>query len=188
MVATLSIFVQNQVLAFFLPFISILFMFVVANFFCLRKDIEIENEDEEDDPAAKLIKKGSLILTVLILIGSGVMVFSGDVSVEVNDKSLRVSGFMSSSTFIDYDDIESVEIADKIESSSRVGGFGGFKVSTGNFLNDEFGKYKRYTYNDLDTYVVIKTKDKYVVFNMSNEKDTEKYYERILEKCSHLLS
>ena len=47
------------------------------------------------------------------------------------------------------------------------------------------GRYKLYVYNDNDTLIVLKTnEDKYIVFNQSSQKNTEKVYESILEKVS----
>lgn len=172
---------------FSLYIVGIVIGIVGTNFFS-KKKVEDINETEikpDDNQASKIVKIGSLVFTLIILAGAGGLLFAGDVSVSVGKNTVEVNAFMAAGSTVKYTDIEEVYLSDDVHYGSRVGGFGGLKISSGNFENDEYGRYKLYVYNDNDTLIVLKTnEDKYIVFNQSSQKNTEKVYESILEKVS----
>lgn len=174
-------------LTLLVSFIAVAVAIVGTNFFSKKKveDINKAEIKPDDNNASKIVKIGSLVFTFIILAGAGGLLFAGDVSVSVGKNAVEVNAFMAAGSTVKYTDIEEVYLSDDVHYGSRVGGFGGLKISSGNFENDEYGRYKLYVYNDNDTLIVLKTnEDKYIVFNQSSQKNTEKVYESILEKVS----
>ncbi|WP_273477336.1 DUF3784 domain-containing protein [Faecalicoccus acidiformans] len=158
-----------------------------GNFFSKKKTMNADEPEigQEDDRTSKIIKRGSLIFTLIVLAGIGGLLFAGDVNVNVGEDSVEVNAFMAGGSTIKYSDVEEIYLSDDVDFGSRVGGFGGLKISSGNFENDQFGRYKLYVYNDNDSLIVLKTKeDQYIVFNLQSQKDTEKVYESIAEKVN----
>lgn len=170
-----------------LYFVGVMIAIVGTNFFSKKKkgiDDELDRRLEEDK-ASKVVKIGSIVFTLIILAGIGGLLFAGDVNVSVDKNAVEINAFMALGSSVDYTDIKEVYLSDDVHHGSRVGGFGGLKISSGNFENDKYGRYKLYAYNDNDTFIVVKTnEDKYIVFNQSSQKDTEKVYESILEKVN----
>lgn len=169
----------------FLSIAAVLIVIIGFSFFSKKKVVDIDKTEikSEEDKTSKVLKIGSLVFTLIIIAGIGGLLFAGNVSVNVGKEAVEVGAFMATGSTVEYTDIEEVSLVDDVHFGSRVGGFGGLKISSGNFENDEYGRYKLYAYNDNDTLIVLKTnKDKYIVFNQSSQKDTEKVYESIIEK------
>ncbi|MEG0366877.1 MAG: DUF3784 domain-containing protein [Coprobacillus sp.] len=120
-----------------------------------------------------------MIISIVVAIGVGIIMFTGSISIEFGDNSLTAKSFMASSITVEYKDIEDIQYQKDIELGSRTWGVGSFKIQAGNFKNDEFGKYKLYSYANCHDYVVIKTKDTYVVLNDVDEEKTKTTYEKI---------
>lgn len=170
-----------------LDLIAVVVAIVGVNFLSKKKAVDVDETmiKQESDQGAKVVKIGSLIFTLIILAGIGGLLFAGDVSVNVGKDSVKVSAFMATGSTVEYADVEEVYLSDNVHYGSRVGGFGGIKISSGNFENDEYGRYKLYAYNENDTLIVLKTnEDKYIVFNQPSQKETVKVYESILEKVN----
>lgn len=172
---------SNLSVIFFVCFtIGMIICLVGPSAFCKNKGyVALELES---DSSSRWIKRGSFILTIFIFVGIGILLYSGDVSVELNKDAMQVHGFFASSTNINYEEIKSIKLEDDVQLGSRIGGFGGLKLSTGNFENDEFGKYKLYSYNGCDLHIVVETENRYVVFNKADEKTTQELYHDIMRR------
>lgn len=66
----------------------------------------------------------------------------------------------------------------------RTNGFGNLKYAMGNFKNDIFGDYIRYTHASCHSYVVVNIDGKILVVNGENDAETKEIYQRISEKVS----
>ena len=131
-------------LTLLVSFIAVAVAIVGTNFFS-KKKVEDINEAEikpDDNNASKIVKIGSLVFTLIILAGAGGLLFAGDVNVSVGKNAVEVNAFMAAGSTVKYTDIEEVYLSDDVHYGSRVGGFGGLKISSGNFENDEYGRYK----------------------------------------------
>ena len=127
----------------------------------------------------KNVQVYSGIFSIVVLIGVGIMLFSGDIEIKMENNSLTASAFLTSSYTIDYNNIEKVEYQENISTGSRTWGTGSFQISAGNFKNDTFGNYKLYAYSQCHSYVVISTSNGYVVVNDKDEAKTKELYEKI---------
>lgn len=57
-------------------------------------------------------------------------------------------------------------------------------ILMGNFKNDIFGDYIRYTHASCHSYVVVNIDGKILVVNGENDAETKEIYQRIIEKVS----
>ena len=70
------------------------------------------------------------------------------------------------------------------DNDYRTNGFGNLKYAMGNFKNDIFGDYIRYTHVSCHSYVVMNIDGKILVVNGENDAETKEIYQRISEKVS----
>ena len=70
------------------------------------------------------------------------------------------------------------------DNGYRTNGFGNLKYAMGNFKNDIFGDYIRYTHASCHSYVVMNIDGKILVVNGENDAETKEIYQRISEKVS----
>lgn len=129
---------------------------------------------------------GGVILEVSLVI-SGIIVFAvffiAGFSVELGDDALSVKAKLAPGVTVAYADIESVETESDVPAGFRTNGYGTPWLKMGNFENDVFGKYKRYTYPSCQTVIVLKTASgQYVVINESTEQQTAALYYNIAER------
>ena len=65
----------------------------------------------------------------------------------------------------------------------RTNGMGNLKYGMGNFRNDIYGDYIRYTHASCHSYVVMDIGGKILVVNGADESETKKIYDTLREKC-----
>ena len=65
----------------------------------------------------------------------------------------------------------------------RTNGMGNLKYGMGNFRNDIYGDYIRYTHASCHSYVVMDIGGKILVVNGVDESETKKIYDTLREKC-----
>lgn len=159
--------------------VGLIIIFVGNNKYARKKDYECIETDRKKKKWYKGADFYTTMISIVVVIGVGIIMFTGSVSIEFFDNSLTAKSFMASSITVEYKDIENIQYKKDIELGSRTWGVGSFKIQAGNFKNDEFGKYKLYSYANCHDYVVIKTKDTYVVLNDVDEEKTKTTYEKI---------
>ena len=76
-------------------------------------------------------------------------------------------------------DIEDIEYRENGVDGQRISGFGSARLLLGNFKNDEFGAYTRYTYTGEKPCVVLTVNGKTVVVGTDSEAEVKQIYERI---------
>ena len=78
--------------------------------------------------------------------------------------------------------ITNLEYKNEDEAGSRVGGYGSARLLMGNFRNEEFDYYTRYSYTKCDSGIVLMIDGKAVVISAENEEMTKKLYNDLKEK------
>ena len=117
------------------------------------------------------------IVVVLLVAMVAVLLNTGHVDAHLDDDALVIDATMMRKT-IAYTDIESVELRDEFDAGTRVGGFGGLKVATGNFRNDEFGTYKLAIHSGMRPVIVVHCTDSsVVVFDAGSPDGTRAMFE-----------
>lgn len=132
-------------------------------------------------PPKKGIIVFSLIGTLVVLGAVAAMLFTGDVTLTCGDTALTVEATYWADTTIPYTDIDSAEYRDKVPGT-RVGGFGTPSQLLGNFFNDEFGNYTRYTYGGDKPCIVLKVNDQTIVVGLESAEETKALYETLVGK------
>ncbi len=136
---------------------------------------------EKDRRRNRLIAVASLASVAVILAAVFLFIGSGSVSASLEHDALQVNA-----PFVDehiaYGDIRSVELRQTFDDGRRVGGFGGSEVSSGNFLNDELGRYTLARYNAVESCIVVHHTGGVLVFNLDSSDTTERMYGDLLSK------
>lgn len=129
------------------------------------------------------LKKGQKILigifTIGILCFVGIMLFVGSIDVTFENNALSLSAMSVKTLRVNYDAIESIEYAEDVDRGRRDFGIGSITLSAGDFSNEEFGKYKLYSYNSCDDLIILHMDNGIVAFNGKDEKTTKEYYDKL---------
>lgn len=113
------------------------------------------------------------IVVAVILFFVGIIMFTGDVEVRYNETSFTIEAAYWDDLTVDYAAVDSIEYREDVAPGSRLAGFGSPRLGLGNFRNDEFGTYTRYSYTQCKSSVVLKSGDKTLVLNGKNADDTK---------------
>ena len=132
--------------------------------------------------STKIIVIASLIFTALLLVFCAVLTFTGDVNVTYQDDSFTVGSAYWQDLTVDYDAIVAIEYREKDDPGSRVSGFGTPRLLMGNFRNNEFGNYTRYSYTECTSCVVITLEGKTLVISGTDPTSTKTIYDTIQAK------
>lgn len=127
------------------------------------------------------------IVTVVIVIIVLLVAPGGSVDAELLDEGLHVDAPMVNE-LVRYEDIGSVELRDDLKTGRRVGGFGGDNVRSGNFQNDEFGRYTLASYNDVPLHIVVYHSDEVLAFNLETVEATQAMYDQLVDKYQTVTS
>ena len=119
---------------------------------------------------------------LLILLLALVMLFSGSVETTFAEDCFTIKASYYDDLTVFYDRIDSVEYRDGNVDGSRVFGLGSFRLLLGNFENDEFGNYTRYTYYKPEACVVMQVNGKTLVLSGKDAAETQAIYQQLLDK------
>lgn len=108
------------------------------------------------------------LLLVVILIGSSVFLFTGDVRINYSDNSLKVSATYYQEVEVKLSDIDNYEYRDDFDVGLRVIGFGSFKLLAGTFKNEELGTYTLYATTNAIKYAIIELGKNYLVIGLDD--------------------
>ncbi len=149
---------------------------------------QVEEGRAEKRPVVKYLKwqKNSAVGTisgVVILLVILFFVFVGaGFEADFDDESFTVEASGWSDLTVEYSTVESVEYRHDFDIGRRISGFGTPSLSMGLFRNDEFGTYTVFAYNRAKSFVIIKSKEKVLVFADKDMEVTKDFYEKLTEK------
>ena len=130
---------------------------------------------EIDETKTLVTKKDKIIgivctaVVTVLLIGVGILMFTGNVEYSLGDDALTVEATYYESSTVKYADIDSVELCEDLDIGARQMGFASARLSLGIFKSDTLGSYTLYSYSGADAHVVIKSGDKTLVIGLENE-------------------
>lgn len=165
-----------SIISVVLIFIGICIPLLFSDKYARRKEV-ISSVKKKNDISNFI----GVVLTCVVLLIVGIVMFVGDINVEFYENDMECSGFLTASTSISYDEIESVSLEKDLDLGTRTFGVGSFSINAGNFSNEAFGDYKLYSYTSCKTYVVINIGDKIIVINDKNDRDTTNLYHTLLK-------
>lgn len=133
-------------------------------------------------------RKGAAVVVLFIIAlcaFTGWTLFSGSMSVNVDDNALTIETKQWKDLTIPYSEIDSLTYYDQDPSANsgdvRTNGFGNLRFSMGKFENDLYGSYTRYTHASCDAVIVLEANDGTIVLNGADESATRAIYEQLLE-------
>ena len=130
------------------------------------------------------------IIAILTIIFGIWTLFLGSIEIRFEDKDFTIEAQGWSDYTVDYAQIDSISYEENLLQNSndyRTNGLGNFKYAMGNFRNDVYGNYIRYTHSSCHSYVVMSVDGKILVINGENDSATEEIYHTISEKMSREL-
>lgn len=188
----LSAFVPGKIGSIASPAIMLVMVFVpmVYSFLYSRKQklqgtFGISRTDVDEEGLVKSNKKVTKIgiaATVLIFAACGVLMFTGNIRYVCEDDALEVEASYWDDFEIEYEDIRALELRENSVPGSRVGGFGSGRLLMGNFRNEEFGYYTRYTYTGKGACIVMTVDERIVVLGCKNSEETRALFEELVQK------
>lgn len=113
--------------------------------------------------------------------------FCGSIQIRCNDRDFNIEAKGWNDYTGEYSQIDSISYEVNVlqnDNDRRTNGFGNLKYAMGNFNNDIFGDYIRYTHASCHSYVVMNIDGKILVLNGENDAETKEIYQRISEKVS----
>ena len=130
------------------------------------------------------------IITILTIIFGIWKLFLGSIEISFEDKDFTIEAQGWSDYTVDYTQIDSISYEENSSQSwndYRTNGLGNLKYAMGNFRNDVYGDYIRYTHSSCHSYVVMSIDGKILVVNGANDSATKEIYHTISEKMSNEL-
>lgn len=168
-----------------LAFIPMIVIPVAYSYAFYRKQIREGTFKPAKTPESKGQKRAVKIsawITVLVLLGCAVLMFSGDIEVNFEETSFTVEADYWQDLTVEYDAVDRVEYREESKPGMCVGGFGSARLLMGNFRNEEFGHYTRYSYTGGGSCIVVTSGEKILVLGGRDAAETETIYQTLLEK------
>ena len=134
-------------------------------------------------------KKGVvyLLITISIMLFTIWILLWGSLQIRYNDREFNIEAQGWSNYTVEYSQIDDISYEKNIfqnENDYRTNGFGNLKYAMGNFRNDSFGDYIRYTHASCHSYVVMSVGGKTVVVNGANDTETKEIYQTNSERMT----
>ncbi len=153
--------------------------------YCIYKKHQKEGIAYVDVPrgkAEKIAVRITAVIVSIILIGTAVLMFTGNIEVHCEDTSFRIDAAYWADLEVDYSEIDSLAYREDFDAGIRTSGFGSLRLSMGTFQNDEFGFYTLYAYTGAEEYIVLEVGEKTLVIGMKDADETREIYQSILAK------
>ena len=127
-----------------------------------------------------------VIVSVFVVIFTIWTLFWGGIDISFHDNDFTVEAQGWSDYTVDYEQIDSISYKENLFQNGndrRTNGMGNLKYGMGNFRNDIYGDYIRYTHASCHSYVVMDIGGKILVVNGADDSETKKIYDILREKC-----
>lgn len=147
-----------------------------------RKNPAVQIYSKRQKTENSWLEKGVLIFCLLTAVIVVILLFTGNITYEYRDRAFSIKASYWADKEIAYEDITQISYTDKNVDGKRVGGFGSFRLQMGNFKNEEYGKYKRYTYTQCDVAVILSTGEDIFVLSGENQEETQALYRKLADE------
>ncbi len=126
--------------------------------------------------------KGAIIAFIaVLLIVIGVISFTGEIDILVNEEQIVLDATYWNKTTININEIKSIEYSEKGVNSVRVNGFASAKLLLGIFNSEELGKFESYRHTKCNSAIIVKTENGIYVFNAENNQKTKELYDSLIK-------
>jgi uncharacterized membrane protein len=165
------------VITLVITFIPVIYSLAIAK---KEKDNGEQPEKTAKTPIQKAVIVISAVMSIAAVIFAMVLSFTGNVSAVAEENGIRINSTYYSEHFIEYEDVEKIELVEDFDFGSRQMGFGSPVMLLGSFRNDELGNYTLYAYARQDTCIVITLRTgKTVAVSLKSAEKTVALYDSI---------
>ena len=167
-------------------FIGLIPTLLYANLGCRVKpgeEIPLEEKTEKELKRKKTRNIGTaviVLITVVAMVFSAMLLFTGDVKVLIRDDMLEIQGSFWSDYELPLSEILTVTYREDFETGRKRMGVNSLQLNEGTFQNSEFREYTIYSYARCEDFVVMETTDGVLAVNGKTPEETRTLYEKIL--------
>ncbi len=150
-----------------------------------KKQVKEGTYSTESSVTASMPKSYKIITVICLAVLAvvlPVLMFSGDIDFNVSDTALEIEADFYDDITVSFDSIDDIEFREVTANGLRVSGFGSMKLLLGQFKNEEFGNYIRYTYYDDTGCVVLTIGGEKLVIAGKTLVETRAIYDEVIEK------
>ena len=179
---------------FFIAFTVVLVAMVtipIVYSYCFYKNQIKTGAATEDDykNGIKLSKKAGASVIAIVAVSLVIvilMTFTGGLEFKLGDEALTVKPTLGGGIELNYSELKDAEIEyrDAKVPGTRVMGYGSAKLLYGQFRNDEFGNYTRYTYTKGDASIIIHTSEGIIVLADETAEATLALYNELITRIA----
>ena len=139
-----------------------------------------ESEVNKELKKHPVIMAVSMTLVTVILVGVGIIMFTGNIDYTCTDTALVIEADYHADSTVAYDKITSIELRETVPEGTREWGFASARLLMGFFSNEEFGNHTRYSYVGTDAHIVLTCGDTVLILSDRDENATRALYEELL--------
>ncbi len=132
--------------------------------------------------AEKIAVRVTAVVVSILLIGTAVLMFTGDIEVRCGERSIQIDATYWADLEVDYSEIDALAYRDDLDAGMRTNGFGSPRLAMGTFQNAEFGPYTLYAYTGAEEYIVLKSGEETLVIGLKNAEETRELYQTLSAK------
>lgn len=190
LLATMFVSMEKNVYVFLPLMLIMAFAPMVYSYVYYKKQLKAGTAIKEEavlTPSEKKTTKYSVAVGIVILAFAAVFLLTGKFEIRFDETSFTVDADYWNDVTVNYADIDDIEYREQDDSNasaSRTFGYGSFNLLMGEFENDEFGSYTRYSYTACDSCVVLTVDEKILVINGNDEEQTKAIYDELIKKIS----
>lgn len=155
--------------------------------YCIYKQHQKEGVSYVDAPRGKgdkILARITAVVVPIILIGTAILMFTGNIEVRCGDASFNISATYWADLEVDYSVINALEYRENLDTGVRTNGFGSARLAMGTFQNDEFGLYTLYAYTGAEEYIVLASGEETLVIGLKDADETRELYQTISAKMN----
>lgn len=185
--ATMLIPLESITIFSFILVICIGFLPMLYSYVYYRKQLKEGTIAKESIKATPFEKKSSvvaLVAGICILCLAVLFLCTGGYEVQYYENYFTIDATYWDNATINYADIDNIEYREWDNPGKRTFGFGSFHLLMGEFLNDEFGAYTRYSYTACDSCIVLSVGEETLVMNGENVEATKAIYDTLTNQIA----
>lgn len=147
---------------------------------------QLKNGSYASDSVTKDLPKVYKIITIICL--GAILIFvplisnTGNIDFVLGEEALTIEADYYHDITVSYDSIDDIEFRQVTADGVRTSGFGSFRLLMGQFKNDEFGYYTRYTYYKDAGCVVLSIGEEKLVIAGKTLTETKVLFDTLKEK------